>query len=47
VILPLGSLRPELSLAIAGSFQVVILPWKMSASVCPSSLRPDLRPETL
>src|SRR3954447_1645730 len=47
VILPLGSVTPELSLAIAGSFQVLILPMKMSASVAPSSLSPAFTPLTL
>src|SRR5450755_3709780 len=40
VIFVLGSFIPGLSLAIAGSFQVLILPRKMFAVVGPSSLRP-------
>src|SRR3954470_4774635 len=44
VIFELGSLTPGLAVAIAGSFQVVILPWKMLARVGPSSLRPDFTP---
>src|SRR3954466_3816086 len=47
VMVPLGRSVPALSLAIAGSFHLVILPWKMSARVWPSSLRPDFRPLTL
>ena len=43
----LGSLTPELSFAIAGSFHFVILPAKMSAMVAPSSFRPLSMPETL
>src|SRR6516164_6887016 len=35
----LGRLTPELSDLIAGSFHLVILPWKMSAMTGPSSLR--------
>ena len=32
-----GSVTPEFCAAIAGSFHFVILPWKMFASVGPSS----------
>ena len=39
VIAGLGSLAPELRAAIAGSFQVLIVPWKILAMVGPSSLR--------
>src|SRR6185312_10736899 len=35
----LGSLAPELSDAIAGSFHFVILPWKMSAMTAGVSFR--------
>src|SRR4051795_11268905 len=47
VMLPLGSETPLFSLAIAGSFQVLTLPRKMSATVAPSSLRPLSTPSTL
>src|SRR5215469_9506699 len=40
VIGVLGSLAPEFSAAIFGSFQVLIWPWKMAARVGASSLRP-------
>src|SRR5579871_5528457 len=36
----LGSLRPGLSAVIAGSFHLVILPWKRSAMTAGSSFRP-------
>ena len=47
VIDVLGRLTPGLSLAIAGSFHFLIVPWKMLAVVGPSSLRPVLSPDTL
>ena len=47
VIAVLGSFMPGLSLAIAGSFHVLILPRKMSAIVGPSSLSPLLTPDRL
>src|SRR6201995_4731999 len=47
VMAVLGSFNPGLSLVIAGSFQVLILPLKMSAVVGPSSLRPLLMPGRL
>ncbi len=37
VIPMLGSCTPSFSAAIFGSFHFVIFPWKMSASVAPSS----------
>src|ERR1700684_2917409 len=40
VIAELGSLAVGLSALIAGSFQVLIWPWKILAMVGPSSLRP-------
>src|SRR3984885_8512835 len=40
VIAELGRLTPELSAAIAGSFQVLICPSKIFARVVASSLRP-------
>src|ERR1700722_10543812 len=46
VIAVLGRLTPELSAAIAGSFQVLIWPWKIFARVVGSSLRP-LTPDKL
>src|SRR5215467_4684542 len=42
VIAVLGSLTPGFSAAIFGSFHFVILAWKMSARVGPSSFRPLL-----
>src|SRR6266576_1528295 len=39
VIGVLGRLTPELSALMAGSFQVLILPWKMSATTFGSSFR--------
>jgi hypothetical protein len=44
-----GSRTPGLSLAIFGSFQVLIVPWYISASTLPLSLRwvPGRRPGTL
>ena len=47
VIAVLGRLMPGFRLLIAGSFQVLILPLKMSASVGPSSLSPLLIPDRL
>src|SRR3954466_2446415 len=47
VMFDAGSFRPELSLAIAGSFHFSTLPRKMSAAVAPSSLRPLSMPWTL
>src|SRR4051812_31696360 len=47
VILSAGSLRFGLAAAIFGSFQVVMVPRKMSAIVAPSSLRPDFAPSRL
>src|SRR5947209_16558444 len=47
VIDVLGRLSPGFSALIAGSFHVLILPMKMSASVGPSSFRPLLTPERL
>src|SRR3954471_13136803 len=47
VILLAGSVTPAFAAAIFGSFQFVILPRKMSASVAPSSLRPDFTPSRL
>ena len=47
VILVAGSFAPEFCFAIAGSFQVLILPRKRSATVEPSSLRPFSTPLTL
>jgi len=46
----LGRLTPELSAAIAGSFHLVILPWKMFARTVASSFRlltPDRLYETV
>src|SRR6201995_4106802 len=43
----LGRLMPGLSFLIAGSFPVLILPRKVSASVGPSSLSPLLMPGRL
>src|SRR5215831_6946030 len=43
----LGRLTPGLSDLIAGSFQFLILPWKMSAMVFGSSFRPLLTPDRL
>src|ERR1700730_7110024 len=40
VIEVLGRLRPGLSALIAGSFQVLIVPWKIPARVVASSLSP-------
>src|SRR6266576_3243477 len=40
MIAVLGSLRPEFSAAIFGSFHLVILAWKMSAMTGASSFRP-------
>src|SRR5215469_4959306 len=40
VIAVLGSVTPGLSAAIAGSFHLVILAWKMSARTGASSFRP-------
>src|SRR5256885_1864725 len=40
VIGVLGRLAPELSALMAGSFQVLILPWKMPAMTFGSSFRP-------
>src|SRR6266496_3208001 len=37
----------EFCWAMAGSFQVLILPRKMSATVLPSSFKPLSRPDTL
>src|SRR5215468_9726291 len=42
----LGSLTPEFSAAIFGSFHFLMLPWKMSAMTGPSNLR-LLTPDTL
>src|SRR3974377_1238169 len=50
VIALLGRLTPELSAAIAGSFHLVILPWKMFARTVASSFRlltPDRLYETV
>src|SRR3954451_14129985 len=47
VILVAGRVTPGLSALMAGSFQVVIFFWKMSAAVLPSSLRPFSTPLTL
>jgi hypothetical protein len=47
VIAVLGRLIPGFSALIAGSFQVLILPRKMLASVGPSSFRPLLTPGRL
>ena len=47
VIAVLGRLMPGFSDLIAGSFQVLILPRKMLASVGPSSLMPLLTPDRL
>src|ERR1700753_3042116 len=47
VIFSLGRVTSGLSALIAGSFQVVIFFWKMSAAVWPSSFRPFWTPETL
>ncbi len=48
VILPSGSLTPGFSAAIAGSFQVLILPRKMLPRVGPSSFSaPGAMPATL
>ena len=47
VIAVLGRLMPGFSVLIAGSFQVLILPRKMSAIVGPSSFRPVLTPDRL
>ena len=41
VIVVLGRLTPELSASIAGSFQVLIWPWKIFAMVGASSLSPE------
>ena len=40
VIEVLGRLRPELSALIAGSSQVLIVPWKMPAMTVASSFSP-------
>ena len=40
VIVVLGRLRPGLSALIAGSFQVVIVPWKIWARTAGSSFSP-------
>src|ERR1700692_2284179 len=40
VIVVLGRLRPVLSALIAGSVQVLIVPWKMPARTVASSFRP-------
>src|ERR1700677_4134688 len=40
VIEALGRLAPGLRALIAGSFQVLMVPWKMPASVVASSFRP-------
>lgn len=48
VILPSGSFTPGLSAAMAGSFQVLTLPRKMSPRVLPSNLSvPAAMPGTL
>src|SRR4051812_15631190 len=47
VIVDDGSDTPVFCPAIAGSFHLVTLPRKMSASVLPSSLRPPLTPSRL
>src|SRR3954453_17941969 len=47
VIFASGSVTPLLSFVIAASFQVLILPRKMSAIVAPSSFRPLSTPLTL
>ena len=50
VIAVLGSLTPGLSAAIAGSFHLLILPWKMSAMTGADSFRlltPDRLYETV
>ena len=47
VIAWLGSFMPGFSDLIAGSFQFLTLPRKMSATVVPSSLRPDFTPRRL
>src|SRR5436190_23571031 len=47
VIVVLGRFMPGFSDLIAGSFQVLILPRKMSAIVGPSSLIPLLTPDRL
>src|SRR3954453_6313711 len=47
VMLPLGRVIPLFCLAISGSFQVLTLPRKMSATDAPSSLRPLSSPLTL
>ena len=47
VIAVLGRLMPGLRALIAGSFQVLILPRKMLASVGPSSFSPLLTPGRL
>src|SRR5438876_3339648 len=46
VIGVLGRVAPEFSALIAGSFQVLIVPWKMPASTVESSFR-LLTPDTL
>src|ERR1700683_5847620 len=40
VIVVLGRLRPELRALIAGSSQVLMVPWKMPARIVASSFRP-------
>jgi hypothetical protein len=40
VIVVLGRLAPGLSALIAGSFQVLMVPWKIPARVVASSFRP-------
>ena len=47
VMSELGSFASGFPWAIAGSFHLVILPRKMSATVLPSSLRPLSTPLTL
>ena len=47
VMLVLGRLMPGFSALIAGSFQVLILPMKMFATVGPSSFSPLLTPDRL
>src|ERR1700761_5759662 len=46
VIEVLGSERPELRALMAGSFQVLMVPWKIPASTVASSFRP-LTPDRL